>query len=347
MYYIDPDNYFREDLDNREVIVSIKCFTYNHEKYIADALEGFVMQKTNFRFEAIVHDDASTDGTAAIIREYAEKYPSIIKPIFETENQYSKKDGSLRRIMNDHVRGRYVAYCEGDDYWTDPLKLQKQVDFLESHPDYTITCCKYNIYNQKEQQVYYCNHKDTNRDITFNDLILHNYIATLTVLIRAEIYLGYRDFIKEAPIWSFGDYPLWLYASTKGKIMKFPEEMAMYRILENSASHMTNDQSRLKWAYSEFSMFDYFDSRFNIPKSVRREALFNRCVACERLAIKANDDYLIKRIKTVYKIFPFPFAWLSFNLKLKYPRLHPIYNFIDSHHSIKAPFLYIKRKLKN
>ena len=120
------------------LMVTIRCCTFNHEPYIRDCLEGFVMQKTNFRFEAIVHDDASTDGTAAIIKEYAEKYPDIIKPIFETENQYSKHDGSLGRIMNEHTHGKYVAYCEGDDYWIDPLKLQKQVDFLETHPDYSM-----------------------------------------------------------------------------------------------------------------------------------------------------------------------------------------------------------------
>ena len=122
-------------------LVAIKCATYNHEPYIRDALEGFVMQKTNFPFVAIVHDDASTDGTPDIIREYAAKYPDIIKPIYETENQYSKRDGSLRRIMNAAVEAsgaKYVALCEGDDYWTDPLKLQKQVDFLESHPDYSL-----------------------------------------------------------------------------------------------------------------------------------------------------------------------------------------------------------------
>lgn len=101
-------------MNNSDILmVTIRCIAYNHEPYIRQCLEGFVIQKTNFRFEAIVHDDASTDGTAAIIREYAEKYPNIIKPIFETENQYSKRDGSLRRIMDSHTRGKYVAMCEG------------------------------------------------------------------------------------------------------------------------------------------------------------------------------------------------------------------------------------------
>ena len=125
-------------VNQQPLMVSIRCIAYNQEKYIRDCLEGFVMQQTNFKFEAIVHNDASTDGTAAIIKEYAEKYPDIIKPILETENQYSKHDGSLQRIMAEVCKGRYVAFCEGDDYWTDPLKLQKQVDFLESHPDYSL-----------------------------------------------------------------------------------------------------------------------------------------------------------------------------------------------------------------
>ena len=125
----------RNKKDNRPLMVSIRCTAYNQEEQIRECLDGFVMQQTNFRFEAVVHDDASTDGTAAIIKEYAEKYPDIIKPILETENQYSKHDGSLERIMNEAATGKYVAWCEGDDCWIDPLKLQKQVDYLESHPD--------------------------------------------------------------------------------------------------------------------------------------------------------------------------------------------------------------------
>jgi glycosyltransferase involved in cell wall biosynthesis len=111
------------------------------------------MQQTNFPFVAIVHDDASTDGSATIIREYEEKYPHIFKPIYETENQYSKHDDSLEQIMNaaiDATGAKYVAMCEGDDYWTDPLKLQKQVDFMEANPEYVLCCHRYKIYNQND-----------------------------------------------------------------------------------------------------------------------------------------------------------------------------------------------------
>ena len=116
------------------IAVSIVCNAYNHERYIRSALDGFVMQKTTFPFEVLVHDDASMDGTAGIIREFEMKYPEIIKPIYETENQYSKCDGSLARIQYGRVKGKYIALCEGDDYWTDPLKLQKQFDALEANP---------------------------------------------------------------------------------------------------------------------------------------------------------------------------------------------------------------------
>lgn len=134
------------DTIDRRPLVAIHCFVYNHEPYLRDCFEGFVMQQTNFPFVAIVHDDASTDGSAAIILEYEEKYPHIFRPIYETENQYSKRDGSLDRIMNEAIEAtsaKYVAMCEGDDYWTDPLKLQKQVDFMEANPDYVICSHKF------------------------------------------------------------------------------------------------------------------------------------------------------------------------------------------------------------
>ena len=126
---------------SQNMMVSVICNTYNHGPYVRDALEGFVTQQTNFPFEVLVHDDASTDNTADIIREYEAKYPEIIKPIYQTENQYSQKVRIDRTFQIPRITGKYVAVCEGDDYWTDPMKLQKQVDFLESHPDYSLCAC--------------------------------------------------------------------------------------------------------------------------------------------------------------------------------------------------------------
>ncbi len=123
-------------MGNNRPLLSISCATYNHENFIKDCLDGFVMQKTNFNFEVLIHDDASTDNTANIIREYEQKYPDIIKPIYQTENQYSKGKPISATFNWPRAQSKYIALCEGDDYWTDPNKLQKQVDFLEANPDY-------------------------------------------------------------------------------------------------------------------------------------------------------------------------------------------------------------------
>ena len=121
-------------------LVSVSTITYNHAKFIRKCIEGVLNQKVDFLIEYLIHDDCSTDGTIDIIKEYAEKYPNIIKPIYEKENQYSKGGPWGSAVWNyPRAQGKYIALCEGDDYWTDPLKLQKQVDFLESNPDYT--CC--------------------------------------------------------------------------------------------------------------------------------------------------------------------------------------------------------------
>lgn len=119
----------------KKIRVSVVCNAYNHGKYIREALDGFVMQKTDFAFEVLIHDDASTDNTAEIIREFEAKYPDLIKPIYQTENQYSKGIGILHTFQLPRIKGDYVALCEGDDCWTDPLKLQKQFDALEAHPE--------------------------------------------------------------------------------------------------------------------------------------------------------------------------------------------------------------------
>ena len=122
-------------------VVSVYCMTYNHENYIRDCLDGFLMQKTTFPFEVIVHDDASTDRTQEIIREYAEKYPDIIRPIYQKENQRRLKVSAITTYVFPEVRGKYVAICEGDDYWTDEEKLQKQIEIMDAHPECHFCVC--------------------------------------------------------------------------------------------------------------------------------------------------------------------------------------------------------------
>ena len=210
-----------------EITVTVVCMAYNHADYIRDALEGFVAQRTGFPFEVIVHDDASTDGTADIIREYAGRFPDIIRPVFQKENQYSKGIPVTRDSIFPMIRGRYVALCEGDDWWTDPSKLRKQVEALDNHPDADI-----------------CTHRATRRRkgrfdgwvapawrdcvIPVEKVILGggaHFCATSSYLCRREAYLEWTP-MREVRM---NDYALAIQASLRGGMVYLNEPMSVYR----------------------------------------------------------------------------------------------------------------------
>lgn len=248
-----------------EVLVSIKCMVYNHEPYLRQCLDGFVMQKTDFAFEAIVHDDASTDNSATIIREYEEKYPNIIKPIYETENQYSKHNGSLRRIMDDAIAPSsiYIAVCEGDDYWTDPYKLQKQVDYMEAHPDCSLVCSRTAMYSEKQKRIigekYWYNH---NQKLKTKEIIRRGggAIPTVSVIYRKEIKDYYPEYCKRC---ATGDHPLQLMSAVKGYVFYLNDLTCVYRV-HNSQSWIGRqkrrvaDTARLKTLHSIIDMLKGF-----------------------------------------------------------------------------------------
>lgn len=123
--------------EHNKHLVSIVCDVFNHEDYLRDCLEGLVKQRTNFDYIILIHDDASTDSSPKIINEYVNKYPHLFMPLFQKENQHSKGIGIWKTYQFPRIHTKYVAFCEGDDYWTDSMKLQKEVDFLESHPECT------------------------------------------------------------------------------------------------------------------------------------------------------------------------------------------------------------------
>lgn len=217
---------------DQTILVAIHCLVYNQEPYLRQCLDGFVMQKTNFRYVAVVHDDASTDGSVAIIREYAEKYPEIIKPIYETENQWRKHEGLIDRIMFDAIKSvnsKYVAMCEGDDYWINPLKLQKQVDFMESHPDFSICFHRVKcLMSDTGELVDEYMVGDMPGESTVVDLSRGNYIHTPSVMFR----WSNRFFEKKKSLGEClpGDYVIWMLNAENGKIWKMEEPMAVYRV---------------------------------------------------------------------------------------------------------------------
>lgn len=225
--------------------VTIWCLVYNHESYLRQCLDGFVMQKTNFPFEALVHDDASTDGSAKIIMEYAKKYPNIIKPILEEENQYSKHDGSLMRLQVEKCTGKYIAFCEGDDYWTDPYKLQKQVDFMEANLDYGLCHTDFDLSDGSRRTHYSEVYPDGNY---FPGCIEHENasIGTLTVLFRKATFDKTSKYYFNNHFVA-GDKPRWYELSKEAKVKYIPEVTACYRVLPQSASHFTDLDRKLKF----------------------------------------------------------------------------------------------------
>lgn len=260
------DNQIKTNQNEQPLMVTIQCITYNHEPYIRQCLDGFVMQKTNFRFEAIVHDDASTDGTAAIIREYAEKYPDIIKPIYETENQYSKHDGSLQGIMDEHTHGKYVALCEGDDYWTDPLKLQKQVDFLERNPEYGLVYTNVDFYFQKRNlfKRKYITSGELDRSYDFvSHLVNGGYIAPCTWVYRREFIPTYKKKYVD------GTFPLALDIWANSKIYFFDEVTTVYRVVNESASHSRSQSKRYRFAKGVFEIQCDFAEKYNVDELIK------------------------------------------------------------------------------
>lgn len=270
--------------EKQEILVSIRCTVYNHESYLRQCLDGFVMQKTNFRFEAIVHDDVSTDNSANIIREYAAKYPDIIKPIFETENQYSKRDGSLMRILTEACRGKYFAGCEGDDYWTDPLKLQKQVDYLESHPEcmlcFTNAIVHWEDGSGRPDKLFAPGLEE--RDYPGCEMTEEWITPTASFVYRRSVLesVFYQQVLNHPKLRIVGDIPLVLTCAHLGTVHALADVTCVYRRQPQGfmlSSDSTRKLAQGDYRYALFQVFgkEHLDSSVNKAIYHYRIGLFN------------------------------------------------------------------------
>ena len=213
----------------KEIMVSIECTSYNHEDFIAEALESMLMQRTDFACEILIHDDASTDRTAEIIRSYEQKYPEIIKPIYQTENQYSK-DVLVELFNLERAKGKYMAVCEGDDYWTDPYKLQKQVDYMEAHPECSMcvhAAERVSAVTKKTVSSIRPSHKD--KIYSVEEVIEGGgeLFATNSILYSLEKIPEMPEYYLNATI---GDYPLVICGALNGTLYYMDQNMAAYRV---------------------------------------------------------------------------------------------------------------------
>ncbi len=238
------------------LLVSICCLSYNHQTFLRECLAGFMMQKTNFAFEVLIHDDASTDKSADIIREYELKYPDIIKPIYQTENQYSKGVGISITYQFPRAKGKYIAMCEGDDYWTDPLKLQKQVDFLEANEEYSMCFHPVKIWKEGELIEDYIT-REVPETTTIFDLAEGNYIHTPSAVFRKNQEV-IEDFTNMNA--AVGDYVLHMLNARYGMIKKLPNFMAVYRVHGGGVySGEKYGRKQVNWSLLLVNLMPYFN----------------------------------------------------------------------------------------
>lgn len=281
--------------------VSVRCLTYNQAPYILDTLDGFAMQQTTFPFVCTIVDDYSSDGEQEAIQRYIEQnfdlsdaniayqreteYAHITFARHKTNlncffailylkyNHYSLKRNKLSYLAEWLDDVDYAALCEGDDYWIDPSKLQKQVDYLDAHPDCGLVHTQAKVYVEKSKSF-------TKRLIGFDfddidQLIVENKIATLTTCFRNDLYVKYKSEITPDPSWKMGDYPAWLYFAHSSKVHFINEPTAVYRVLENSASHNNSIENEINFHKSIYSISSSF-------------------------AMKMHKEYLLHSIKLLY-----------------------------------------------
>lgn len=207
--------------------VSVLCMVYNHEEFLRNCLDGFVCQETNFPFEIIIHDDKSTDHSADIIREYAEQYPNLFRPIFQKENQYSQGISIFTKYMMPLVRGRYIAFCEGDDYWCDPHKLQRQFDYMENHPECTL--CTHNSrfhYLNSEYPDFLFNDWEDVHILTDEEVFQSGTVHTSSYFYRPN-QVVYPEYTKNRSYW-FKDYITLVISYQFGTVVCLPGVMSVY-----------------------------------------------------------------------------------------------------------------------
>ncbi len=316
--------------NNSIPLVSICCVTYNHENYIKQCLDGFVMQQTNFSFEILVHEDASTDNTAAIVKEYETKYPHLFKCVYQVENQFLKQN-TLTNILFPMSKGKYISLCEGDDYWTDPYKLQKQVDFLELNK--LIVGCFHDVSTvDKNGKIikdnYHESHKTTYNQV---DSLAHGgSYATCSLVFRSLA-------IKNIPYWfikACSDYAVDLLITEFGDIAYISENMGAYRIHEGGVwqgnkTHLNMETVILRYKaclenpkfkknYGDFFYKKISDVSLSLTKHYKAEQNFSKslkyAITCFYYTQPKNSKFFTNvfvpivnmKFKSIFKKMRFP-----------------------------------------
>ena len=321
---------------SNDILVSVCCITYNQVFYIRQCLDGFLMQKTNFKFEVIIHDDCSTDGTTDVIREYVEKYPDLIKPIFQERNQYQN---GCKRILATFVypkaQGKYIALCEGDDYWTDPLKLQKQFDVLESHKECSICFCKINKIlkdGTPTGETFPMSNRIKAGIVTIDDFFAEEFsndnwcFQTSSFFFRSELLL--KNDPERVTFFSHfhvGDLPTVLWSLLHGNGFYIDEVGSCYRVFSGGFTtyRVLHEDWALKNIDKWLSAYSYLDSYTNkvYHKHINRKRDFR---ILDKLYLKGEYFKMIN-VRFWWQYYKRPMLMTRVLLKIVMPDMYYIY----------------------
>lgn len=311
--------------------VCVRCFTYNHAKYITETLEGFCIQRTSFPFVCCIVDDSSTDGNQDAILSYVKLNfeMGVETHSYHTETEYADiyfarhsqnpncyfailflkynhYNPSLKPLKFNYIsewreKCIYEAMCEGDDYWIDPYKLQTQVDLMDSNPLCGMSYTKCRRYIQGKQC--FENGSWGGKSQTFAEFLEENTVPTLTVLYRIDAYETYRAMVKvKVNEWKLGDYPMWLYFSHEHQVQYIDRTTSVYRILSESASHFSNPSQYKTFIYSSIDIVDFFVKAFNYPINLARYKSTKLSRMASGLAFLYDD---LPAAKEIIKSLPF------------------------------------------
>lgn len=281
-----------------EPLISVVVITYNHEKYISEAILSIINQNCSYKFEIIIGEDCSTDNTRKIVSDYALKFPEKIKLQLSLNN--------IGAVQNEYkciqlAKGKYIAFCEGDDYWTDAFKLQKQIDFLEANPDYGLVHGDVNHYYENTGKTEFGVNKLDNIKIpvgfVFHELLKPNplFIKTATSCFRKELLISHFSYDKAIQEnWPLTDLPIWMDISFHSKVHYFDEVFATYRLLNESASRTSSPAKKYNYFKNLYKIKLIYLEKYNCNNKIKNELEEDYYRNLMKMAFLLNDNSLAK-----------------------------------------------------
>ena len=301
--YVTIEDIIKKEETLMQPMVSICVLAYNHEKYLRRALDSFLMQKTDFPFEIVINDDASTDGTAEIIREYERNYPDILRPLYHTENQYSRGIRNISAAFNyPRARGTYIAFCEGDDYWTNDKKLQIQVEYMEAHPECALCVHAAESVSENGDFLEEIRPYSDTRVVSAEEVVLERICyPSASMLFRTCYVKELPGYYHDAPV---GDIPLHLHLATKGTVWYLNEVYSAYRqgsvASWNRELHGGDREKRIAKAeehcramtkmYTDFDELTSHRYHSEVETMIRRQELFCLMVREDYRALMSREN---------------------------------------------------------